>query len=220
MAQKKEKPIKVLRGDKVPFTHSDFDESSYQPKILILGTRVTEQSINAGYYYLGLKQDQNAFWSIMAYCFNDESFLSNDANTIKCSLKSHNVVVSDLIYNCEYKGSKNSETIKGTEEPNLDDLIPLVSQSDLVLLNGVYSSRQDGTVNYFYEYLQRKNAEIEILANRNKVLERGFVRLNGKRIPYVALYNTCKNQGGADLETKKNMWKDEIGNFVSLFKKN
>ena len=218
----KEKTIKELNVEELPFTHTVFDKNNKEPKILILGTRITDVSIEAGYYYLGT--NENVFWPILSHCFNDKNFISNDVNKIITALNRHNIVVSDLIYKCEYTGSEDINTVKGSEETNLDDLLSLVKSADYILLNGGYDSKGKGTLNYFYKFLS-KYIDKNSINNKKHVGESGLLSFDSDmKTPYLSLISTSNNASnlnntykGKNYKDKKEAWKGEIESFI--FKK-
>ena len=220
------KEIKKLIGDDIPFKHNDFDPNNRQPKILILGTRITEKSIKTGYYYFGLTERENCFWNIMNYCFNEKDFETNDIQKVTNALKRQNVVVSDLIYNCEYIGSSDKETVIGSEKPNIQDLIALVKQADVVILNGGYdaSKNKAGTLNYFHKFLS-PFSNIVCKKNNNKVGESGIVYFrDNSRTYYLSLVSTSSEARsinsisaykGKGYKDKRDAWKKEIEEFLN-----
>ena len=205
---KTEKIFKILDNSEIPFGPTHFNDKSDRPKILFLGTRITEKSINAGYYYLGLTEKENCFWGVISYCFNDQDFLSGKAKTLVSTLNKHNLVVADLIYKCKYTGSKDNETLRGSEEANLEILLSLIKQADLVVLNGGYSSRGTGTLNYFHKFL-KGHIDEKSIQNKNHLLEKGNVIIDGKTTFYVSLDSTS-GENRKSLEDKKEIWKKNI----------
>ena len=210
---KQSKNVKKLNGNELPFNHTEFNNKSNLPKILILGTRVTEKSIKAGYYYFGLTERENCFWSVISYCFDDKDFMSRNVNTVKNALYNHNLVVSDLIYNCDYLGSSDNETIQGTEEQN-PDLVSLIENANYVILNGGFNNKKKtGTLNYFHKFLGEYIDE-KTIKNKNYVLENGYLIINKHKIPYLSLDSTS---GGnrKDPNDIKASWKKYIDLFIA-----
>lgn len=214
------KEIKFLNVEELPFCHETFDFSNPNPKILILGTRITKESIEAGYYYLGV-ENNNPFWEILSKVFEDNLFVEGNNNeerrtNIINALNNHNVVVSDLIYRCEYAGSSDSETIMGTEETSLDELITIAQQADLIILNGAFNSKTPtGTLNYFNKYLgQYKICE----GNKNKVGEYGHLNFGDKKVRYISLGSTSGEYRRKNpIETKSIEWKSAIEEQLKRF---
>lgn len=208
-----EKDIKVLNVEELPFKHSCFDDNNPKPKILILGSRITDKSIAAGYYYLGLTKKENAFWPIMKHCFNDSDFVSDDVATIQKALVRHNVVVSDLIYKCKYYGSGDNETVEGSEETNIDDLLNLVGGADYVILNGGFKKKpKTAPLNYFHRFL-KDYIDRKTIINEDHVLEQGLILVSGKRIPYLSL-DSSSGENRKALELKKEVWKENIARLI------
>ena len=221
-----QKEIKRLDGSTVPFTHSEFVLENKKVKILILGTRVTEKSIQAGYYYFGLSNDENCFWEVLRYCFNDSDFISKDVAKVKKALASHNIVVSDLIYSCEYYGSEDNETKKDSEKPN-PDLIRLIEQADLVILNGGWNKKtKTGPLNYLHDkafpieqYIDKRS-----IKNKHEISETGIININNHQARYISLYSTsgsCAKKENFDTKTdfKKDFWKKHIDEALLRIKR-
>lgn len=202
------------------FKHdSVFAENAGKKKILILGTRVTEPSIDAGYYYLFAEkadEKKNPFWEVLSKVFAEPLFLQGSGDeriaNIKKGLTKHSIIVSDLIYSCEYTGSSDDETLEFDSLPkpqsNLDDLKPLIKQADLVILNGGWASHGKGTLNYFVKFLKKwitrdKNDRYE------HVGETGFVDLDGKKTRYIALDSTS-GSNSKNIEKKIEEWRKRL----------
>lgn len=214
------KNIYILNGDEIPFKHSEFSADNKKPKILFLGNRVTKESINAGYYYFGLKKYQNVFWYIISFCFDDKDFETFDTKKVVEALKRHNIVVCDLIYSCKYTGSSDNETIKGTEIANMKDLTNIIRQADIVFLNGGHNAKaKTGTLDYFHKFLE-SFIDRKSVKNKNKVGETGVLVFDdGKKTYYCSLVSssgearnisTISAYGGRKYSSKEEAWKKEI----------
>ena len=216
------KEIKFLNGEELPFCHETFDFSNPNPKILILGTRITKESIEAGYYYLGV-ENNNPFWEILSKVFEDNLFVLGNTyeerkRNIIVALNKHNIVVSDLIYSCEYAGSGDDETIIGTEKPNLADLNDVAKQADLIVLNGTYSSNQTGTLNYFNKFLGTKKIKVRESEKKNCIGEYGHLNFGDKKVRYISLGSTSgEYRMNNPIETKSIEWKSAIEEQLKRF---
>ncbi len=208
------KNLQELIGDNLPFKHNEFNTKSNKPKILILGTRVTKKSIEAGYYYFGLTEKENCFWSVVSYCFSDNDFVSNDVNKVKNALSKHNIVVSDLIYNCKYTGSSDNGTVLETVEANMEDLVSLIEKSDFVILNGGFNKKnKKGTLNFFHKFLD-SYIDKKTIQNKEHVLENGYLDVNNRKILYLSLDSTS-GENRKDIYVKKTIWKKYIDKFLA-----
>ena len=177
-----------------------------------MGTRLTEKSISAGYYYLGLGP-KNAFWHIISYCFGDNDFESNNVEKIQEALKRHNLVVSDFIHSCFFKwDSSDTNIIRGTEIIN-SDLARLIFESDLVVLNGGNNKHKTGTLDYLNKYF---DCESTILTQQKEkgINDYGYIRLNGKLIKYVSLFSSSGANTHMSVDGKKHIWMKTICTYA------
>ena len=224
---KEAKQIEYLDGNEVKkiIKHTEFDSDNTKPKILILGTRITKKSIEAGYYYLGV--ENNPFWRILSKVFDKPNFIDDHGNPnsldqIIDAQRKHNVVVSDLIYSCYCAGSSDEETIVDFDKYditnpvcNYSDLGELISKADLVILNGGFSckKKKTGTLNFLHTFYKTV-----INSNKNKVFERGYIIVNKKSTNYISLPSTSESNTTANEAKKIDAWKREISRELTLIK--
>ena len=81
-----------------------------------------------------------------------------------------------------------------------------------LLSYGGYSSKGKGTVNYFRKFLKEYIVKGSI-KNRNHLLEKGEVNIDGVITPYISLDSTS-GVNTKPFDTKKEIWKKEIDKYI------
>ena len=110
------------------------DESRRFKKILFLGKHITEESIEAGFFYLGVKN--NPFWLLLSRIYDSEVFAKQEsADLLFQECQRLHIGLADVIGSCYCLGSDDSQIINGSEEKN-EHLQKLLNEAELVVYNG------------------------------------------------------------------------------------
>jgi len=100
------------------------------PKYLILGSAPSVSSLEKGQYY---GNNRNSFWVIISSIFNGPK-LNNYSNKIQF-ITDNNIILWDVIKNCEREGSLDSN-IKNVEVNKIKDLFLKYKTIEKVVFNG------------------------------------------------------------------------------------
>lgn len=111
--------------------HSMKQTGSNTPKILILGTLPSEESIKKQEYYSNTK---NQFWFIISNVFENQTIEFNNYNEKVSFLKKHHIVLWDVLKSAEREGSLD-KNIKNVIYNDLDTYIK-EHKIHKILLNG------------------------------------------------------------------------------------
>jgi len=102
-----------------------------EPRVLILGTMPSAESLRQGMYYA---HKRNAFWTIMSGLLGEEPAPSDRAARYEM-LKRHGVALWDVLAHCEREGSLDLN-IKNPEPNDLRGLIARAPSLKAVFCNG------------------------------------------------------------------------------------
>ncbi|TLD84006.1 DNA-deoxyinosine glycosylase [Helicobacter sp. MIT 11-5569] len=186
-----------------PFPPSGLNKDS---KVLILGSFPSVVSRELGFYYA---HPQNRFWKVLADLFGDKSDkgilkLQNTDDKI-AFLKSHSLVLWDIVHSCEIKGSSDS-SLKNKE---FNDIFALLDSSKIrmICLNGTKATT------LFMQYCKTRNLELTIQTHQNyktlipKESSKSFCQKFGREITIFSLPSTSPANARYSFDNLRDSWK-------------
>lgn len=187
-----------------PFPPSGLSEVS---KILILGSFPSVKSRECGFYYA---HPQNRFWKVLGALFDDKSIAQNQAlinniTTKAAFLQSHSLVLWDMVYSCEIKGSSDS-SLKNIA---FNDIFALLQSSKIqtICLNGTKATM------LFKAYCKAQNVKLLQDSTQTHKCYRiltpshSFAQIFHREISIFALPSTSPANARYSLNNLLNAWK-------------
>ncbi|MFD2042862.1 DNA-deoxyinosine glycosylase [Ornithinibacillus salinisoli] len=145
---------------------------SDQPRVLILGSMPSKQSLEKQEYY---GNPRNHFWKIMMNILEHDTPILNYEDKLAL-IKHHHIALWDTINACYREGSLDADII--AEEPNdLDQLIKDFPSIRLIACNGTKSFQ---TFNKYFEKENFLNVDVIKLPSSSPVPGRYNKTLDGK----------------------------------------
>lgn len=211
----KEKRIIVCDGSLVPSVHFKNDNKCSKPKILILGSHITEKSLEAGFFYMNVGR---SFWKILSTLLDNQELKrrANDYDDLFLAIKNNkksktketlndikkdivrilnenNVAIADIIAYCVCTSASNKDIIEETTMPN-KELNELLRETDVVLINGRSKDR---------------------CGNPSKKSEKYFFDKFGFKHDRVKCVISSSGAAFGSIQCKANEWKNAVDELMA-----